>query len=76
MSEFKVHIPKSLEGERKALEIKVSSVINLEEKRKFLSDLMDEMLRGGKQLSDEELVSLGRMVKKGRAERLQAIAAQ
>jgi hypothetical protein len=71
MSEFKVRIPKSLEGERKALEIKVSSVINLEEKRKFLSDLMDEMLRGGKQLSDEELVSLGRMVKKGRAERLQ-----
>jgi hypothetical protein len=76
MSEFRVRVPKSLEGERKSLEVKVSSVINLEEKRKLLSDMVDDLLKGGNQVGDSELVSLGRMVKKGRAERLRSVAAQ
>jgi len=76
MSELRVRVPESLEGEKKTLEIKVNSVISLEEKRKSLSDMMDRMLKGGQQVGDEELVSMGRLVKKGRAGKLRALAAQ
>jgi len=54
MSEFKVHVPKSLEGEKKSIEIKVGEMISLEEKK-------------AKQLSDEELVEMGRELKRSNA---------
>jgi hypothetical protein len=68
MGEFKVHVPKSLEGEEKAIEIKVGGVISLEEKKKLLSDFIDETMKGAKQLNDKELVKMGRELKRSRAQ--------
>jgi hypothetical protein len=67
MSEFKVHVPKSLEGEKKSIEIKVGEMISLEEKKKLLSDFIDKAMEGAKQLSDEELVEMGRELKRSNA---------
>jgi len=76
MADMRIRIPKSLESERKSLEIKVGNVISMEAKRKALSDFMDGLLSSGNQVGDEELIAIGRLVKKGRAEKLRAMAAQ
>lgn len=70
MAELKVEIPRLLEEDSKRLEEDVNEFIASEEKRKLLSLFMDEVMKGAKQLSDEDLVKLGRDFKKGRLEKL------
>ena len=70
MAELKFEIPGLLEEDSKRLEKDVSEFIAVEEKRKRLLLFMDEVMKGAKQLSDEELVKLSREFKKGRAEKL------
>jgi len=70
MSELKVRIPRSLEGEVGKIEKEVEELILMEEKRKLLSMFVDEVMGGAKELSREELVKLGREIKKGRSEKL------
>jgi hypothetical protein len=41
-----------------------------EAKKRALLKFLDEMMKGAKQLSNEELVRLGREIKKGRYEQL------
>ena len=70
MAELKVKIPKLLEGDADKLEKDVEDLIASEEKRKLLSLFIGGVMKGAKQLSKEELVELGRSVKKGRFEKL------
>ena len=70
MSELKVKIPELLEEESVKIEKDIEELISSEEKRKSLSLFIDEVMKGAKQLSKEELVELGRSVKKGRFEKL------
>ena len=66
MTELKFKIPGSLKGEVGKIEKDVDELISSEKKRKSLSVFMDEIMKGAKQLKEEELVKLGRVVKKGR----------
>lgn len=70
MAELKVKIPKSLEGETDKIEKQVEEIISSEEKRKLLSNFINEVMIGSKQLSEDELVDLGRKARKGRFEKL------
>ena len=69
MSELKVKIPELLEEESVKIEKDIEELISSEEKRKLLSLFIDEVMKGSKQLSKEELIELGRSVKKGRFEK-------
>lgn len=73
MAEIKVRIPESLEEEAQRIEREIEELVSSEEKRKLLSRFIDEVMKGAKQLSEDELVELGREVKRGRAERLREI---
>jgi len=70
MAELKVEIPKLLEKDAEKLEQDVKELIAEEEKRKLLSLFIDEVMKGAKQLSNEELVKFARDLKKGRFEEL------
>ena len=70
MVEIKVRIPEPLEEETERIERKIEEFVSTEEKRKLLSLFIDEVMKGAKQLSEDELVKLGREVKRGRAEKL------
>ena len=70
MAELKVEIPKLLEEDAKRLEMDVNEFIASEEKRKLLSLFIDDVMKGAKQLDDEELVKLSRDFKKGRFDKL------
>ena len=70
MAELKVKIPKLLEEDADKLERDVEELVSSEEKRKLLSLFMGEVMKGAKQLSEEELVEFCRGIKKGRFEKL------
>jgi len=70
MAELKVKIPRLLEEDTEKIERDVEELILSEEKRKRLALLIDDIMKGAKQLSEFELVKLGRDVKKGRFEKL------
>ncbi|MDI6884449.1 MAG: hypothetical protein QMD00_04935 [Hadesarchaea archaeon] len=70
MAEIVVKIPEPLEEEAARIEREIKELVSSEEKRKLLSLFIDEVMKGAKQLSEEELVKLGREVKRGRAEKL------
>lgn len=70
MGILKVEIPRLLEAETKKIEGEVEELISLEEKRKLLSLFIDKVMKSAKRLSKEELVKLGKEVKKGRFEKL------
>jgi len=70
MSELVVDVPGLLRGEVGKLEREIEELIAWEEKRKLLSLFMDEVMKDAKQLSEDELVKLGREIKKGRFEKL------
>lgn len=55
-----------LESETKKIHKEVVELISTEEKIKSLSLFVDNVMKGAKQLPKEELVKLGRLVKKGR----------
>ena len=69
MSELVVEVPGLLRGEVGKLEREIEELIAWEEKRKLLSLFMDEVMKDAKQLSEDELVKLGREFKKGRFEK-------
>jgi hypothetical protein len=70
MAKLVVEVPELLGEEMGKIEREVKELISLEEKRKLLSLFIDEVMKGAKQLSEEELVELGREVKRGRFEKL------
>jgi len=70
MEELTVKIPDSLKDDKGVLEKKIGELVTLEAKRKQLIRLADETMKGAKQLSDKELVELGRKLKKGRFKEL------
>lgn len=70
MVELNVEIPRLLESDVDKIEQEVKGLISLEEKRKLLSLFVDEVMKGAKQLNKDELIKLGREVKKGRFEKL------
>lgn len=70
MSELVVEIPRLLKKDVNRIEKEVEELVSFEEKRKLLSLFIDEVMKGAKQLTEEELVKLGREFKKGRFEKL------
>lgn len=68
--ELTVEIPEILESERTRLKEEVEELISYETKRKTFLELTDELMKGAKQLSAEEIVKLSRKLKKGRFEQL------
>lgn len=73
MAKLVVEVPELLEEEIGNIEKEVKELISLEEKHKLLSLFMDEVMKGAKQLSEEEIVELGREVKRGRFEKLKQL---
>lgn len=70
MAELRIKIPELLEDDAGKIEKEVNELISLEEKRRLLSIFIDDVMKGSKQLSDDELIKLGRDSKKGRFEKL------
>lgn len=70
MAGLSIKLPKLLEGDKAKLEKKIDELVTSEAKRKALLKFIDEAMKGSKQLSDRELVKLGRKIKKGRFEQL------
>ena len=70
MEEIKIKLPENLKERKVQLQRAMEKMVLEEEKRKTLSLLFEKLLSGGKQIPDEELVEMGRMVKKGRYTKL------
>lgn len=70
MPEIVIKIPEELIDEKNFLERRIMEMVNFEAKRKALLNFLDEAMKGAAELSDEELVNLGRKIKKGRFEKL------
>jgi len=72
MTEIKVEVPKGIEEKLKGVKLEkvIEEALLHEARKRALIKLSDEMMKGAKQLSDEELVRLGRELKKGRYEDL------
>ncbi|RZN40083.1 MAG: hypothetical protein EFT35_03390 [Methanophagales archaeon ANME-1-THS] len=73
MAKLVVEVPELLGEEMEMIEREVKELISLKEKRKLLSLFIDEVMKGANQLSEEELVELGREVKRGRFEKLKQL---
>ena len=73
MAELKIEIPDLLKEESTKIEKDIEELISSEEKRKLLSLFIDEVMKDAKQLSESELIKLGREVKKSRFEKLKHI---
>lgn len=70
MAELKIKIPELLKEESIKIEREMREIVSLQEKRKLLSLFMDEIMKNAKQLSNAELIKLGRELKKGRFRKL------
>ncbi len=70
MAELEIKLPTILEGEKTRLEKRIEELLMLEAKRKKLLEFIDEVMKGAKQLSDEELVKFAREIKRGRFKEL------
>jgi len=72
MAEIVVEVPKGVEKRLKGVKLKkvLEEALLYEAKKRALLKFLDEMMKGAKQLSNEELVRLGREIKKGRYEQL------
>jgi len=70
MPEIVIRIPEELSDEKNFLKRRIMEMVNFEAKRKALLNFIDEAMKGAAELSDEELVNLGREIKKGRFEKL------
>ena len=71
MVEIVVKVPKELESEENLLRKRIEELVRFEVKRKTLLNFIDKVMKGAKQLSDKELIELGRELKKGRFEELE-----
>ena len=67
MTELKFEIPTLLKDEAGKIKEEIKELIQLEEKRKLLSLLIDEMMKGARQLNQKDLTNLGRTVTRGRS---------
>lgn len=73
VAEIVVKLPALLKEDAKKIEKEVQDFIEQEKKRKLLSILIEEVMKGTKQLNEKEIVKLGREIKKGRAEKLKQL---
>jgi len=60
MDDLKIKLPKTLEDDKSRLERQIEELIASEEKSK------NELMKGVKNLIDDDLIKLGRELKKGR----------
>jgi hypothetical protein len=70
MPELVIDIPEMLKEDMERIKREVMELISAEEKRKLISLFIDEVMKGAKQLTEDELIKLGREIKKGRFEKL------
>jgi len=70
MDDLEIKLPKILAKEKPRLEKRMEEIIIFEEKRKKLLGFIDEIMKGAKKLKNDDLVKLGRKVKKGRFDHL------
>ena len=73
MAEVVVEIPRLLRGDMSRIKSEVDELISMKEKRKLLSLFIDEVMKGAGQLSEDELVKMGRDFRKGRFEKLKSM---
>lgn len=64
MTEIIISIPKELEAEKLEIERKLYEIVEIEAKKKMLVKFFDELMKGAKQLSEEEVIAFSRKFKK------------
>ena len=67
---MKIELPEMRGREITGLKRRMQELASFEVKRQLLIEFVDEVMEGSKQLSEKELVKLGRKIKKGRFEQL------
>jgi len=70
MDDLEIKLPEILKKEKPKLEKRIEELVIFEEKRKKLLSFMDEIMKGGKNLNQGDLVKLGREIKQGRFKKL------
>mgnify|MGYP001626295036 FL=1 len=70
MTEIIIPLPEELEEDKPEIERKLREIVELEAKRRMLIKLFDELMKGTKQLSEEELIEFSKKFKKAGAEEL------
>ena len=70
MDDLEIKLPEILKKEKPRLEKRIEELLIFEEKRKKLLSFIDEIMKGGKNLSQGDLVKLGREIKQGRFRKL------
>ncbi len=70
MDDLEIKLPEILKKEKPRLEKRIEELVIFEEKRKKLLSFIDEIMKGGKNLSQGDLVKLGREIKQGRFRKL------
>jgi len=70
MEDLEIKLPENLKNEKTRLQKQIVELIVFEEKRKKLLKFIDEIMKDAENLDDEELVELGRKIKKGRFNKL------
>lgn len=73
MTKVIIQIPKELEPEKLAIERKLSEIVELEAKKKMLVKFFDGLMKGAKQLKDEEVIEFSKKFKKAGAKELKLI---
>ena len=64
MAKVVISIPKELEAEKSEIERKLGKIVELEAKKKMLVKFFDELMKGAKQLSEEEIIAFSKKFKK------------
>jgi len=70
MKDLDIKLPDTLKSEKTRLKKRIGELIVFEEKRKKLLKFIDEIMKDADDLNDEELVKLGRKIKKGRFKKI------
>lgn len=70
MDDLEIKLPEILKKEKPRLEKRIEELVIFEEKRKKLLSFIDEIMKGAKNLSQGDLVKLGREIKQGRFKKL------
>ena len=70
MEDLDIKLPDTLKSEKTRLKKRIGELIVFEEKRKKLLKFIDEIMKDADDLNDEELVKLGKKIKKGRFKKI------
>jgi len=70
MEDLDIKLPDTLKSEKTRLKKRIVELIVFEEKRKKLLKFIDEIMKDADDLNDEELVKLGKKIKKGRFKKI------